>query len=157
MNMHHRLTKFYLAVVAPALAGFFALGLLRPIDPPMTLPAQIRTYVSSAIFVLTAVFALAGPILYRSIFAHAHRQLHQVPQAELFAFERNLTGMALVTPYLALMAYFLQLPRFYLAASLLMALYAVYYYYPSQKRLAFDEKIFRTRHEMPVKGRPLHD
>jgi hypothetical protein len=58
--------------------------------------------------------------------------------------------MILVTPYLALLAYFLQLSRFYLAATLLVTLYAVYYTYPSHKRIAFDEKIFRTPHVMPV-------
>jgi hypothetical protein len=58
--------------------------------------------------------------------------------------------MALVTPYLAAIAYFLQLPRFYLAATLLMALYAIYYYYPSLKRITFDEKIFRASNVMSV-------
>lgn len=135
-----------MALMAPAFACFAAVCVLRQIYPPIDLSTQIHTFMAPIIFILTAISALAGPILYRSYFAHSHRDLHEVPYAELFKFERKLTAMALITPYLALVAYSLQFPRFYLAATLLMAFYAVYYYFPSQKRISFDEKIFRTSH-----------
>lgn len=125
------------------MVGFMAVYLFRQVHQPIGLPEQLMAGIAPAIFILAAVFALAGPILYRSLFAHRHRHLVKVPQLVLYKFERNLTGMALVVPYLALVGYFLQLPRFYLAATLLMALYSVYYCYPSQKRIAFDWKIFR--------------
>jgi len=44
-----------------------------------------------------------------------------------------------------LVAYLLEFPRFYLAGTVLMALYAVYYYYPSKKRIQFERKIFRVK------------
>ena len=94
------------------------------------MPVQTSAFIAPMIFILAAVFGVAGPILYRSFFAHSHGMFMKFRLRTLFIFERNLTGMALVTPYLALVAYFLQLPRFYLAATLLMALYAVYYYLP---------------------------
>lgn len=125
------------------MVGFMAVYLFRQVYQPIGLPNQLMAVIAPAIFILTAVFALAGPILYRSLFAHRQRHLVKVPQPVLYKFERNLTSMALVAPYLALVGYFLQLPRFHMAATLLMALYAVYYYYPSQKRIAFDGKIFR--------------
>lgn len=130
--------------MVPVFVCFIAVYVLRQIYPPIDMSTQINTFMAPIIFLLTVVFSLAGPILYRSFFAHSHRHLHDVPYAELFKFECKLTGMALITPYLALVAYFLQFPRFYLAATLLMALYAIYYYYPSHKRISFDEKIFRT-------------
>ena len=100
--------------------------------------------VAPAIFILTAVFAVAGPILLRSSFAHRHRNQHSLSPTELFTFERRLIGISMVAPYLALIASFLQLPRFHLAATLLMALYAIYYHYRSQKRIVFDKSIFRS-------------
>jgi hypothetical protein len=148
--MHHQLKTIYIIILSPALACFIAVCVLRQIYPSMDMPVQTCAFIAPMIFILSAVFAVASPILYRSFFAHSHRHVHDVPPEALFIFERNLTGMTLVTPYLALVAYFLQLPRFYLAATLLMALYAVYYTYPSHKRVAFDEKIFRTHHVMPV-------
>ena len=148
--MHDRLIKIYIALLAPALTCFIAICVLRQIYPPIDMPAQISGFIAAMIFILAAIFSLAGPILYRSFFAHSHRHLHEVPSADLFIFERNLTWMALVTPYLAAIAYFLQLPRFYLAGTLLLALYATYYYYPSLKRITFDEKIFRASNIMSV-------
>jgi hypothetical protein len=141
--MHDRLKKIYFSSLIPAMVGFMAVYLFRKIHQPIGLPKQLMAGIAPAIFILAAVFAIAGPILYRSLFAHRQRHLVKVPQLVLYKFERNLTGMALVVPYLALVGYFLQLPRFHLAATLLMALYSVYYYYPSQKRIAFDWKIFR--------------
>jgi Ca2+/Na+ antiporter len=133
-----------MALITPAFVCFAAVYVLRQMYPPMDRSMPINIFMAPIIFILTAISALAGPILYRSFFAHSQRYLHGVPYAKLFKFERKLTAMALITPYLALVAYGLQFPRFYLAAILLMALYAVYYYYPSQRRISFDEKIFRT-------------
>jgi hypothetical protein len=144
--MHGRLRNIYFALLAPAIIGFIAMYLFRPFHQAVCLAEHHMAIVAPAIFILAAVFAIAGPIFYRSIFTHRQRNLARVPQAVLFKFERNLTCMTEVVPYLALVGHFLQLPRFYLSATLLMALYAVYYYYPSRKRIAFDRKMFRTIH-----------
>jgi hypothetical protein len=45
----------------------------------------------------------------------------------------------------SLIAQILQLPRFHLAATIIMALYAVYYYYPSKRKLKFERRIFRVK------------
>ena len=100
--------------------------------------------IARSTFILAALLAVAGPIFYRSLFAHRQRNHSSVSQEVLFKFERNLTCMVLIVPYLAVIAYVLELPRFYNAATILLALYAIYYYYPSQKRIAFDSKIFRA-------------
>lgn len=142
--MHHPLKRIYIALMSPALACFAAVYVLRQMYPSIDISTQFNTLLAPIIFILTAISALAGPILYRSFFAHSQRHHHKVPYAELFKFERKLTAMALIAPYLALVAYSMKVPRFYLAATLIMALYAVYYYYPSHKRISFDEKIFRT-------------
>jgi hypothetical protein len=51
----------------------------------------------------------------------------------------------MATPYVALIAQILQLPRFHLAGTIVMALYAVYYYYPSMRRIEFDRRVFRVK------------
>ena len=142
--MYDRLRKLYLALLVPAIVGFVVMYLIRQYHQPVCLLQRHIAIVAPAIFILAAVFAFAGPILYRTLFAHRKRNLSKIPQTVLFKFERNLICMTVVVPYLALVGYFLQLPRFHFAATLLMALYAIYYYYPSKKRIAFDGKIFRT-------------
>jgi hypothetical protein len=148
--MQDRLKKIYFIFLIPAIVGFLAVGICRQVKPGITVPDPLMAVIAPAIFILAAVFAIAGPILYRSFFAHRQRKRVKVPPLVLYQFERNLTGLALVVPYLAMVGYFLQLPRFHLAATFLMALYAIYYYYPSQKRIAFDRKIFRDGNRLAV-------
>ena len=62
------------------------------------MPVQTRAFIALMIFILAAVFGVAGPVLFRSFFAHSHRHIHEVPSEVLFIFERNLSGMTLVTP-----------------------------------------------------------
>ncbi|CAB1058248.1 hypothetical protein D1BOALGB6SA_3004 [Olavius sp. associated proteobacterium Delta 1] len=52
--------------------------------------------------------------------------------------------VVMITPYFALAAYLLQMLRFYSSGAILMGLYAVYYFYPSQTRIAFDRRITRA-------------
>jgi Ca2+/Na+ antiporter len=131
-------------LIIPALAGFIGAAVLRQVQPPPPIPVQLETLAAPALFILAAVLAVAAPILVRALFAHQQRDLRRVSQTELFKFERRLLFMAMSVPYLALTAYTLQLPRFHLAGTLLMALYAVYYYYPSTRRVALDKRIYRT-------------
>lgn len=142
--MYNRLRKTYFILLAPAVAGFAAACLLRPFSASVALPEQGMAIVAPAVFILAAIFAVAGPVFYRAAFAHRQRGCTKVPLAALYRFERNLIAMALMTSYLALSGFVLQLPHFHLAATLLMALYGIYYYYPSQQRIAFDLKLFRT-------------
>jgi len=142
--MHSRLKKIYYSLLGPAIAGFIALGVVRSIQQPFVLPAHLVAVIAPAIFILAVVFAVAGPILFRSFFAHRQRNHSRVSKSELFSFERTLIVISLVAPYLALAASYLQLPRFHLVGILLLAFYAVYYHYPSNKRITFDRKIFRV-------------
>lgn len=150
--MRKQLKKFYFVFLTPAVFGFTVVCLVYSLYRPCRFSEQGVAVIAPIIFILAVIFAVAGPIYYRSLFAHRRQHLLSVSRLELYRFERNLTGMALVTPYFALAAYFLQLPRFHLAGTILMALYAVYYYYPSDKRMTFEQKIFRAGDGMPADG-----
>lgn len=126
------------------MAGFVFVYMLRYVHQPRWLSAQLLAVIAPAIFILAAAFAIAGPILIRAHFAHRQRDLYNVSTTALHTFEKRLIVIPLVAPYLALAAYYLQLPRFHLAGALLMGLYAVYYYYPSARRIALDKNIYRV-------------
>lgn len=142
--MTKRLKRYFFNILSPVIAGFLIARWAHNMHQPRIIPEEVSIILAPVLFVLSAVFAIAGPILYRSIFAYRLRNLCDVSLQMLQQFERNLIGFALVTPYLALIAYVIQLPRFHLAAILLMALYAIYYTYPSSKRIDLDRKIFRA-------------
>jgi len=72
------------------------------------------------------------------------RKQKQVPAKEFLSFQRKILWISQITPYFAFAAVLCDFPRFFAVAIVLMALYAVYYYFPSQKRIDFDRKIFRV-------------
>ena len=49
-----------------------------------------------------------------------------------------------MTIYFAFTAILCDFPKFFAGAIVLLALYAMYYYFPSEKRIQFDCRIFRV-------------
>ncbi|WP_320040426.1 hypothetical protein [uncultured Desulfobacter sp.] len=96
------------------------------------------------LFTGAAVTAIAGPVMIRVLFAHKVRQKSRVSQALFLTFQRRLIMVSGITPYLALAAVWNKFSEFHACGIILMALYAVYYYFPSQKRIVHDIKMFRV-------------
>lgn len=143
--MTHDLKRIYFILLLPAVAGFiavFALQHFHLIDWNIPdLPYLITPFV----FIISVCFAVAFPILYRTLFANKMRDHTHTAEEEWLKFERNLLYIAMTTPYVSLIAQILRLPRFHLGAVVIMALYAVYYYYPSRRRLEYERRIFRVK------------
>jgi len=142
--MTQKLRKTYLILLLPAVSGIIIIFLAKTYNYLPLGQLEFLGVTAPFIFILSVIFAVALPIFYRTLFAHRVRHLKNISENNLIKFELNLLYIALVTPYLTLIAFLLELPRFYLAGSVLMALYAVYYYYPSQKRIRFEKRIFRV-------------
>jgi len=142
--MTEKLKKTYFLLLLPSILGFVLAGWAKACDFIEINPINFIEIAGASIFILCIALAIAFPIFYRTVFAHQSRDLLRVPEKKLLNFERTLISVVMITPYLALIAYFLDLPRFYTAGAILMGLYAVYYFYPSTRRIAFDRKIFRA-------------
>ena len=138
------LKKNYFAILLPSILGFVLAGWAKMYDLIKIATGSSIPIIGPSIFILCIAFAIAFPIFYRTLFAHKNRDLISVSEKKLFNFERTLLNVVMVTPYLALIAYFLDLPRFYTGSAVLIGLYAVYYFYPSKRRIAFERKIFRA-------------
>ncbi|MGB5749400.1 MAG: hypothetical protein WBM69_20635 [Desulfobacterales bacterium] len=139
------LKKTYFIFLLPAILGFIlavgakAYGLIE-IDP-----VKFTEIAGPLIFILGIVLAVGFPIFYRALFAHKSRDLINLSEKKLLRFERTLINVVMITPYLALTAYFFELPRFYTASAVLIGLYAVYYFYPSKTRIGFERRIFKVK------------
>ena len=143
--MNRYLKRVYFSLAAPAAAGFLIAWPIKITGPPEWGRQLIfAAPVAESLFVAAAILSIAFPIYYRSWFAHRNRREKRVPERALLKFERNLIVGTMITPYLALTACVLPLPRFHLAAIALMGLYAAYYFYPSERRIAFERRIFRA-------------
>jgi hypothetical protein len=143
--MSKALKKIYLAYLLPSIFGFALAGWVKAHDVIEIGSGNVMTIVGPLVFILSVVLTIAFPIFYRTLFAHRCRDLIRISDRELLHFERTLINVVMITPYLAVAAIFLELPRFYTAGSILMGLYAVYYFYPSTKRIAFERRIFRVK------------
>ena len=141
--MDRHLKKRYFSLLLPSAAGFALLYLSKMTDFLPTPVLRLHALVPSITFILAALFAVALPILYRSYFAHNHRHRIRVSARELTNLESRTIALVMAAPYLALFAYAVNLPRFHLCGIILMALYAVYYFYPSRKRLNQQKRIYR--------------
>ena len=143
--MGEDLKRTYFILLVPAVIGFVVLFLGLKLNWIHLTRYPVPKNLALTLFILSVVFAVALPIFYRTLFANKIRHQTETSEAEWFKFERNSIRIALVTPYLTLAAHFLELPRFHLSGIILMALYAVYYFYPSKKRIAFERRIFRVK------------
>ena len=142
---NERRKESYAFHLVPIFAGFIALLATRHLGLIATdLPAVCRA-MAPVLFMLSACFALILPLLYRMAFIHRNRYEKKISERIFTRFEKNLIHIAMVTPYLALVGYFLKISTFHFTGSVLMGLYAVYYYFPSQRRMASERRIFRVR------------
>ena len=141
----HSLKKTYFFICIPAAAGFTALLLLKEFLATRFFVSEIHYAAAPLIFILSAVFAAALPIFLRTLFVKDIRECKSISTERFLKFERKLIITAMVAPYLALIAIAVEVPRFHLAGTMLLALYAVYYYYPSMKRIRFEMRLFRVR------------
>jgi hypothetical protein len=143
--MTTELRKSYFKMLLPAVAGFGLAYAARLGGFSGDGLEGVRPVLAPLLFVLCATFGLALPIWVRAHFGHRVRQQQSVSRDQFLHFQRRLMQVALVTPYLTLAGYWFALPKFYLSGAVLMTLYAVYYFYPSRRRLEFDQRIFRVR------------
>lgn len=144
-DRRQRLKRVYLGFLAPAAAAFVGLVVFRSWVPEPIFGISAAPETGVVIFVLAIGSAAALPIFLRSLFAHRWREQRQVAEKDFFQLQRAILLVTLPVPYLALIACLLSLPRLHLAGTVLAALYAVYYHYPSDRRIEFDRRIFRVR------------
>ena len=143
--MVKNLKRIYFSLLVPSILGFAIASWAKAHDLIEIGSANFIEIAGPLIFILCIVLAIAFPIFYRALFAHKSRDLLNLPEKKLLGFERTLIHVVMITPYLALAAYFFELPRFYTASAILIGLYAVYYFYPSKTRIGFERRIFRVK------------
>jgi ABC-type spermidine/putrescine transport system permease subunit I len=98
---------------------------------------------SAAVFVLCATMAFGLPLLYRSYFAHNHKEKTSITPHVFMKFQKNLLLLSLSAVYFAVIGYSINMAGFFKYGCVLFALYAGYYYYPSDRRLHSEKRIFR--------------
>ena len=139
------LRKTYFSLLVPVVVGLVLIYLAKTYKFLVLDHIAFLNIVAFLTFFLAVVFAIGLPVFIRSLFAHKMRDRTNVSRVELIKLERTLIIISMVTPYLTLIGYLLEFPRFYFAGIVLTALYAIYYFYPSEKRIQSEKRIFRVQ------------
>jgi hypothetical protein len=147
--MTRQLKKTYLRLLVPALLVIAGIYLAKYAGYHFGPAAPWSDVAGPALFILAGTFAIALPIFCRTLFLHRIRHQKRTSMADLLAFERRFLIVALIPAYLAALAYALPITYFHFVGTVLMALYAAYYYYPSPNRIALEKRIFRAEPEYP--------
>ncbi len=139
------LKQAYYRLLLPALVAIAMAAAVRSSEMAVLISqAAAVKIVGAGLFAASIAVAVGLPIWIRTAFANRMRAARGVAESEFVRFQRRLIATALVAPYLAAVALALSLPSFYQAGCFLAALYAMYYHYPSERRIGFDRRLFRV-------------
>ncbi len=97
------------------------------------------------IFVLAIAVGVAIPIFLRALFFGKVKEKKFTTPEEFYKFEQKIIYLISFTPYLALIAALRGFEIFYFGGTALAAIYAMYYHYPSKKKIEFDKKVFMVK------------
>ncbi len=139
---------FFQLITAVLLVGFayalkYGFGLVNKMSPGITVSVVVTT--------LAGITAIALPVFYRSYFVFKNKDKKQISPDDFMAFERLLITMALLSPYFLIVAVLINMNE---TANMLIALfsiYAMYYFFPTEKKMLFEMRIFRIK---PTKKEP---
>ena len=143
--MSRELRTIYFKLLIPAVSGIFGFFLLKVFGFFTVGQLRITPILAPVTFVLSVIFAAALPVFLRTLFAHRMRFQKHTSAQDLIKLERHLIFSALVSPYLVIPAFLFEFPQIYFAGTVLMALYAAYFFFPSERRLRFEKRVFRVK------------
>lgn len=141
------LKRLYWLITGPAMLIFACLLVVRCFNGlgPDSVILQLPEIWHAVLFTSAAFTAIAGPVLLRVMFAHRESQQTRVEKLRFEMLQRRLIIVSCITPYTALAAVCCGLSEFHAGGIILMALYGVYYHFPSKKRINHDIKLFRVK------------
>ena len=140
----HLRGRYFRLLAAPA-AIILVVETARAMGRFDTLPYVDHRTWDVVLFVLAAITAVAMPMLYRVLFARAHRQRKAVRFPAFYRFEHTSMKIALSTPWISVAASLIAVTGMLQAGIFLMTLYAAYVFFPSTRRLGADARLFRVR------------
>lgn len=144
-DLRRHLRGRYLRLLSAPAAILVVVETARAFGRFDTLPYVDHRTWDVVLFVLAAGTAVAFPLLYRVLFARAHRDDGVVTFSAFYRFQNNSMKIALYTPWLSAAASLIAVSGIHQAGIFLMSLYAAYVFFPSARRLASDARVFRVQ------------
>lgn len=135
----------------PIIVLLFILYLSQILNVWSNTHIRAERLISVLFFILAGVFSLALPIFYRALFVNRLKDRKIIPLQEFLEFEKKLIVISMISPYIIIIPIIFNFSSFYFAGIILFSIYSIYYYYPSEKRIEFEKKLFRIKEEIKSK------
>jgi hypothetical protein len=134
----------YYRQLLPALVAIALAAAVRGAEVAVTIMPATASVLGAVLFAAAIAAAVGLPVWIRAAFAHRVRMARRTGETDFAGFQRRLIATSLIAPYLAAIALAVNLSSFYQGGTVLAALYGIYYHYPSERRIAFDRRLFRV-------------
>ncbi len=142
--LEKKLKKNYFIIVTPAILLIFVFFLLEKLHIQFSFPLSGKI-VSIVIIILAASTSSILPIWFKLLLIKKLRNKKQVSYKEFTSLQNKVTITATFTIYWIFPAYIYQLPEIPMLLTSFFAIYALYYYYPSKRRIEMEKKTFRIK------------
>lgn len=146
------LKRIYFLELLPAIVLIGIVYLLKNYTKLLTAVPIAGHFVSALVLILSIVVGIALPVFYRSYFVYKIRDQKRITTETFINFEKVLILAALTTPYFLFISLLINMKQTANLVITMLFIYAVYYYFPSKKKMRFEMKIFRIK---PLKNEEL--
>jgi hypothetical protein len=143
--MTARLRKKYFILISPAVLLAVIVYLLQELNLWEGVSYSPSHYFPLIVFVLAISVGVAIPIFLRVYFFSQLKEKKFFTLDEFISYQEKIISVISITPYFAFIAALVNMEPFYFGGTVLAAIYAMYYHFPSDKKIAFDKKVFRVK------------
>ena len=141
--MQKKLLMHYLKINLPGIFAFIILYIMGKFNVAIFFPVHYN-WVTITMMIAEAFFAVVLPLWYRILFVNKMKGEEYTDEHRFMRFEKHFLTIASISAYILIAGYLLALPRIPLSVMVLFVLYALYFYFPSEKRIRIEQKIFRV-------------
>ncbi len=140
--LEKKLKKNYFLIVTPAILLIFIFFLLEKNNIVLNFPLGGKV-LSTVIIILSASTSTIFPIWYKLLLIKKLKNKKQVSFEDFTSLQNRVTITAAFSIYWIFPAYMYQLQEIPMLLIAFFAIYSLYYYYPSKRRIEMEKKTFR--------------
>ena len=142
--MNKEIRSYYFKLIIPAVVCCLVIFILESMNIHVFL-GEISKAGTFLLIFLAAFFSIVFPLWFRIFFIRKVQGQRDVSVEQFMTFEKTFILIAELSLYVVLIAYVFKTPKMQMMFIALFGFYAVYYYFPSRKRINHEKKLFRIQ------------
>ena len=142
--MVKEMQKFYYSWATPGVVLVIIFFILDFFEINFYLGESSHT-ISITLLLFAALFSVILPLWFKLMFVKRVKGLKNVDRRSFIKFEKVFVLISSFSIYVVVVAYIFQTPQWLMLIIALFSLYSLYFYFPSEKRIKMESKIFRVK------------